>query len=50
MSSLSFSPPRAPPRSSRPAPPTSSTGQNPGFLVREVGGWRRRGRKERRER
>ncbi|XP_028613533.1 uncharacterized protein LOC114612694 [Grammomys surdaster] len=50
MSSLSFSPPRAPPRASRPAPPTSSTGQNPRFSVRGVGGWRRRGRKERRER
>uniref|UniRef100_UPI00402BF046 uncharacterized protein LOC143309061 n=1 Tax=Arvicanthis niloticus TaxID=61156 RepID=UPI00402BF046 len=50
MSSLSFSPPRAPPRASRPAPPTSSTGQNPRFSVPGVGGWRRRERKEKRER
>lgn len=50
MSSLSFSPPRAPPCASHRAPPASSTGPSPRFSARVVGGWRRRGRRDRRER
>lgn len=50
MSSLSFSPPRAPPCASRRAPPASSTGPSPRFSARGVGGWRRQGRRDRRER
>lgn len=50
MSSLSFSPPRAPPRASCRVPPASSTGPSPRFSARGVEGWRRRGRRERKER